>query len=148
MVHISIPKRVFLDTNLLIDLICSREPFVEKAQLIFALGYSGKVSLLISALSFVNTIYVARKYDFSEIREKLSRIAAFVEVVDLSAKGIMDALSSGWKDYEDSLQHQSAVQSHADCIVTRNTADFASSSLPVYSPEEFLALPDVMGYEL
>lgn len=62
MAHISIPERAFLDTNILIDLICSREPFIEKAQLIFALGYSGKVNLLISALSFVNTIYSPEEF--------------------------------------------------------------------------------------
>ena len=55
--------KVYIDTNILIDLVCLREPFAEQAQKLFALGYIGKLSLITSALSFVNTIYIGRKYN-------------------------------------------------------------------------------------
>ena len=43
-------KRLFLDTNVLVDLVCNREPFVDEAKRIFALAYANKVYVGINAL--------------------------------------------------------------------------------------------------
>ena len=58
-------KRIFLDTNVLIDLICCRKPFVQEAERIFVMGDMKKISIGISALSFINTVYIAGKYHFN-----------------------------------------------------------------------------------
>lgn len=131
--------KVFVDTNILIDLVCSREPFVEEAKYLFALGFRGGVSLAVSALSFVNTVYIGRKYGFtkSEIEQSLIAIANFVEVVDLKGTDVVDLLSSEWKDYEDATQHRGALDFGAECVVTRNKKDFHLSVIPVYTIEEF-----------
>lgn len=50
--------KVFVDTNILIDLVCERQPFVEAARRLFAMGYQGRAQLMVSALSIVNTIYI------------------------------------------------------------------------------------------
>lgn len=131
--------RAFIDTNILVDLVLSRQEFLQNAQRVFALGYAGEVQLVVSALSFINTIYLGRKYKFpmDEVYVKLRLIADFVDVADLSGQNVVDMLSSGWKDYEDATQHRSAVEEQADCIVTRNKKDFKSSSIAVLSPVEF-----------
>ena len=69
--------RAYIDTNILVDLVLSRENWLSDAQEIFAVGYAGKVQLIVSALSFVNTIYIARKYKFpvEEVCSKLRLIA-------------------------------------------------------------------------
>ena len=54
--------RAYIDTNILVDLVLARQEFLTDAQRIFALGYAGEVQLTVSALSFVNTVYLARKY--------------------------------------------------------------------------------------
>ena len=54
--------RVYLDTNILVDLVLSRQEFLPDAQRIFALGYAGEIQLMVSALSFVNTVYLGKKY--------------------------------------------------------------------------------------
>ena len=128
--------KVYIDTNILIDLVCLREPFAEQAQKLFALGYIGKLSLITSALSFVNTIYIGRKYNYVDVREKLNEISQFVHVADLKGDTAIWALSCPWKDYEDATQSQSAVIESADCIVTRNKKDFLLSPIPVYTIEE------------
>lgn len=71
--------KVYIDTNILIDLVCSREEYLTEAQLLFSLGYARKVHLVLSALSFVNTVYISRKYKLSsqEIKESLSQIAFY-----------------------------------------------------------------------
>lgn len=132
--------KAYIDTNILIDLVLSRQEFLPDAQRVFALGYADDAQLVISALSFVNTIYLGKKYHFpdADVREKLRIIADFVDVVDLRGQNVVDMLDSEWKDYEDATQHQSAVEEQADCIVTRNKKDYRSSTIEVLTPGEFI----------
>ena len=134
--------KVYVDTNILVDLVCSREEFLPDAQMLFSLGYAGKIRLALSALSFVNTVYIGRKYRFPipEVKASLSRIASFTEVAGLTGDVVTWALSSGWKDYEDATQYRSALSVDADCIVTRNKKDYQKSAIPVYSVEELVML--------
>lgn len=63
-------------------------------------------------------------------------------VLEVPAVGHPDASawrSSGLADFEDALQVGCAVAGRADVVVTRNLADFAGSSVPVMTPESFLA---------
>ena len=132
-------KRAYVDTNILVDLVLSRQEFLPDAQRVFAIGYAGEAQLVVSALSFVNTVYLGRKYKFpmDDVLSKLRMIADFVDVADLSGHNVVDMLNSGWRDYEDATQHRSAIDEQADCIVTRNKKDFKASTLPVLTPLEF-----------
>ena len=136
--------RAYIDTNILVDLVLGRQEFLPDAQRVFALGYAGEAQLMVSALSFVNTVYLARKYNYplDKVYEKLRMIADFVDVVDLRGQNVTDMLSSGWKDYEDATQHRSAIDENSDCIVTRNKKDFKASTIPVMTALEFLATFD------
>ena len=131
--------RAYVDTNILVDLVLARQEFLPDAQRVFAIGYAGEAQLVVSALSFVNTVYLGRKYKFpmDDVLSKLRMIADFVDVSDLSGQNVVDMLNSGWRDYEDATQHRSAIDEQADCIVTRNKKDFKASTLPVLTPLEF-----------
>ena len=131
---------VFVDTNILIDLLCERESFVQSARILFAYGYSGRLTLVLSSLSLVNAVYIARKYGYVDVRERLDDITEFVEVVDLRKEVAKRALTCEWKDYEDAVQYMSAIKENADCIVTRNKKDFGKSVIPVYTIEELMSL--------
>jgi predicted nucleic acid-binding protein len=110
--------RAYVDTNILVDLVLARQEFLPNAQRVFALGYAGEVQLVVSALSFVNTIYLGRKYKYpmNEVCEKLRLIADFVEVADLKGQNVVDMLSSDWKDYEDATQYRSVLQSNRQVL--------------------------------
>ena len=131
--------RAYVDTNILVDLVLSRQEFLPDAQRVFAIGYAGEAQLVVSDLSFVNTVYLGRKYKYpmDDVLSKLRMIADFVDVSDLSGQNVVDMLNSGWRDYEDATQHRSAIDEQADCIVTRNKKDFKASTLPVLTPLEF-----------
>ena len=99
-------KRLFLDTNLMVDLICHREPFFHEAKRLFALAYTNRISIGISALSYINTVYIARKYGFctKEVIESLNRIASFTTITHLEEGTIKDAMNCDWNDFEDAVQ--------------------------------------------
>ena len=127
---------VFVDTNILIDFVCSREPFADAARKFFARGYIGDYDLCTSALSFVNAMYIGHKYNHDEVKSSLMKLSEFVKVLDLQSTTVVEMLSSSWKDYEDATQNQTAILANADCIVTRNKKDFLESSLSVYTISE------------
>ena len=131
---------VFVDTNILLDLLCEREPFVQNARMLFAYGYAGRISLVLSSLSLINAVYISKKYGYVDARERLADITEFVRVVDLYEDVARGALACDWKDYEDAVQYMSAIKVKADCIVTRNKKDFRKSIIPVYTIDEFMSL--------
>mgnify|MGYP002625123823 CR=1 FL=1 len=130
--------KAYIDTDVLIDLVLARQEFLDDAQHVFALGYAGIISLTISPLSVVNTIYLSKRYGFrkEDVMPRLLTISTFVEVTDLCGESVVDLLQSDWKDYEDATQYRCARDVNADCIVTRNKKDFQLSEIEVLTPIE------------
>ena len=133
-------KRVFIDTNVIIDLVAKRQHY-EAAATLFSLADRNQVQLLISSLSIANLNYILGK---SIGREKtlqaLRDLHLLAHITDLTGKVIQLALNdASFKDFEDALQYYSAIEANADVIVTRNSIDFKSSVLPVLSAGEYLA---------
>ncbi len=132
--------KVFVDTNVLVDLVCSRTDFLREASILFDLGYRNEIKLSLCALSFINTYYIGLKYKYPplELQQALMQIQKFVEISDLSGKVIANAFDLQVKDFEDASQYFAAKACDADVIVTRNKKDFAFSSIEVLTPMEFL----------
>ena len=78
--------KIFVDTNILIDFVCSRENFVDDAERLFALGCVEDMQLMTSALSYVTAMYVAHKYDYKSVTETLLAVSEFIEVLDLKVR--------------------------------------------------------------
>ena len=133
--------RVFIDTNVIIDLLAKREPFYVESQKIFSLSDTKQVELIISSLSLVNTYYILNDVmKIKNARLVLGKFKVLVQSNDLSDKIIELALNDlKFKDFEDGIQYYSALQSQCQLIVTRNLKDFKNSKIPVLSPKEFIA---------
>ena len=117
-----------------------RVPFYEDAKRLFALGSIGQFDLVTSSLSIVNTIYIGRKYELPIVKQRIKSILSFVTVCDLQADVVIKSLDSDWQDYEDSVQSMTAMDTFADCIITRNKKDFRKSVIPVYTIDELMSL--------
>lgn len=132
--------KVLVDTNVLIDYICSRSTFCDSAESLFALGMIGKVELYVTDISVINTLYVGRKYGFSQqdLSFQLQRILSFIHISLINDEVINNALDSAWNDKEDAVQYFSALASFAEVIITRNVKDYALSSIPAVAPTDFL----------
>ena len=132
--------RAFVDTNILIDYLCRREPFFLSAKAVFASCYLGKIEIVLSGLSIVNILYICRKQNLEALKLSLIGLSQYIEIVDLPSCTVLSGLRSDWDDYEDFLQYETAIVNNCDCILTRNIEDFSKSSLPVYSSEDFMRL--------
>lgn len=131
-------RKLFLDTNVVIDLLDKRDPFYRAAVSIFSLAYEGKVLLYVSPMTYATASYLLRKQGRDKMRLLLRNFRQLSKVTVADERVVDDALASDFGDYEDALQYYSALRENVEAIITRNTKDFADSSLPVLTPDEFL----------
>ncbi|MBW8325667.1 MAG: PIN domain-containing protein [Prolixibacteraceae bacterium] len=133
-------KSLFLDTNIVIDLLAKREPFYRSAAQLFSMADKMKIQLSVSALTFANTNYILLKERKpEEAKLILRKLKLLVKVVSLDDKIIGLSLNdSDFKDYEDAIQYYTALENEDDMIVTRNLKDFQRSKIPVLTAEQFL----------
>lgn len=132
-------RKVFLDTNVIIDLIINREPFVKEAEEIFIAKDKYNYEVIVSALTIANLAY-----SIDRLKKKphgpIAKLLPLIKIVSLTSSIIDETVVSIFDDFEDGLQHSSALAAKADVIVTRNEKDFKHSLVPVLSPQEFLDL--------
>ena len=132
-------KRVFIDTNVMLDLLGERKPFYDPIAKIATLAEKDVLTLIVSPLSFATVNYFLAKFENTRVaREKLRKFKIISEICSLDEQTIEKGLNSSMKDFEDTLQYFSATDANCDIIITRNGKDFKSSLLPVMTAEEFL----------
>ena len=132
--------KVFLDTNIVIDLLAKREPFYNHAAQIFSLADKMKIQLYVSALTFANTNYILLKERKpEEAKSILRKLKLIVNIISLDDKIIGLSLNdTDFRDYEDAIQYYSAIENGIETIITRNLKDFQKSKIPVLTAEQYL----------
>jgi predicted nucleic acid-binding protein len=133
-------SRIFLDTNVILDLLGERVPFFDSIAKVATLADQKKLTLIVSPLSFTTIDYVLNKYETSEsVLNKLRKFKIICEVCEVNEETIDKALNSSFKDFEDAVQYFSALQSNCSMIITRNGKDFKHSTIPIMTAEEYLS---------
>ena len=131
-------KKVFLDTNIIVDLIADRKPFSKYSIEIFKKAEEKKIKLFTSSHSIATTHYLLKKYLEEKIlRDVLYNLLDYVTIIAVDTDVLKKGLRSKHKDFEDSIQILCASTiEKIDCIVTRNTKDFRDSEILVLTPDE------------
>jgi predicted nucleic acid-binding protein len=131
--------RALIDTNILLDLVLDRAPFVEDATAIWEACRTEQFVGYVSAISPLNVFYVVRRArDASIARQAVEDILAVFDICGVDGDALKTALTLPLKDFEDAGQLAGALAYQLDAIVTRDPDDFAGASLPLYSPADFL----------
>ena len=103
-------QKVFLDTNVLPDCLFDREGFAQDAAAILVAGQDGKASLCVSALTFANIAYIARrKYKGELLYALLESVRKMCEVAPIDESVIDNALVLQAHDFEDAIQYCSGT---------------------------------------
>jgi len=135
-------KKLFLDTNIIVDLIADRKPFSKYAIQIFQKAELKEIELFTSSHSIATTHYLLKKYlAEKELRDVLYNLLDYITVIAVDVDILKKGLRSNHKDFEDSIQILCASSiEKIDCIVTRNTKDFKASEIPAFNPDEILSI--------
>ena len=135
-------KKIFIDTNIVIDLLSRREPYYEEAAGLFSLADKKIIELSISSLTIANTSYtLLRRTNSITAKEILRKLRLIIKILPLDDKIIGIALNdNSFDDFEDGLQYFTAIENRQDLIITRNLKDFKNSALPVMTAKQFLEM--------
>jgi len=132
--------KVLLDTNVVLDHLLAREPYVDAAEQVMSLVDGGRLEGLICSTTVTTIHYLASKaVGASSAAEHVRKLLMMFDVAGVDRDVLRNALDSGFADFEDAVLHEAARRSGAAAIVTRDAKDFAVSELPVFSPVELLA---------
>jgi len=133
-------KRIFLDTNIIIDVLERRAPFYVFAANIMNLGVTGEVELYVSTLTIVNCMYIVRKkLGKLAVLEKIRMLRRIVRISPMNEIELDNALLSNMVDLEDAVQYNSALAAGCDMIITRNVKHFPKYGIPIITADDYFS---------
>jgi predicted nucleic acid-binding protein len=128
--------KILLDCDVLLDVMAGREKFLAGSARVLDACESGKINGAIAWHTLGNAYYLAE--DGQKALKFFEDLLSFVEVVGGDTELALEAIHSGFSDFEDALQSACAKQFEADFIVTRNVKDYKLSPIKAVLPSEFI----------
>ncbi len=131
--------KVFVDTDIILDLLAMREPHYQFSARLFSMADEGELKLYVSSLSFSNLNYIlSKQFSAAQARKKLLTFKTLVTVLSVSEKSVDLALNSDFNDFEDALQYFTALEFKISTLLTRNLKDFKKADISVLTAEQYL----------
>jgi predicted nucleic acid-binding protein len=131
-------KKVFLDSDIILDSLLQRPPFDLHAMNLIALAPTGRIDIVTSSIAFINVNYFLNKFDKTNKSRLLKGLRSVISIAEVGELIIDAALNSSFLDFEDAIQYFTAISTKADVIITRNSKDYKQASIPVMTAEQFL----------
>ena len=132
--------RVLLDTNVILDALLNRQPFVAEAQQILQAVDRAQVSAYLTATTITDIFYLARKaLGKGPTIKAINFCLDTFQICAVDKQTLQTAAKLKGNDFEDNLQIACAIASGLDAIVTRDKADFKTAAITVMEPAELLS---------
>lgn len=132
-------KKVFIDSDIILDLLAKREPHYIFAARLFTLIDQRKIIGFTSPIVFANLHYLLKKLKSnSSALTSLRKLKTLIKILPVDERVIEQSLNSNFTDFEDAIQYFTAVNNGITILLTRNKTDYKKSKIPIASAEEFL----------
>jgi len=135
---------LFVDSDVFIDVLVKRKPFVTESYELFKAQYNNKAQLFTTASIILNVQYTGNKLlGKAAAKTAIKKLLQFVKICLTSKETILKACNSSFADVEDAVQYYSAAADIAiDFLVTRNVKDYkqADTHLKIITPAEAIRI--------
>jgi predicted nucleic acid-binding protein len=132
-------KKVFIDSDIILDLLAERPLFYDDAAKIFSWAYKKKMELYTTAVVAANVFYILRKVNGNDkSKEQLKDLRLLVKILPIDENIVDMALSSKFNDFEDGLQYYTAKERNLFGIITRNLRDYKIKDIVIQTSKEFV----------
>ncbi|AFY60819.1 PIN domain-containing protein [Synechococcus sp. PCC 6312] len=129
--------RLLIDTNVVLDFLQEREPFVESAAELFARIDRGEIEGFIAATTITNIYYIVRRGVGAIVaKNSVIQILSSLNICTVDQEVLEQAIKLNFQDYEDAVQYSCAIAYNLDAIVTRDLSGFVNSEIPVVLPND------------
>ena len=131
--------RLFVDSDVILDLVLQREDHFEFAQNLFVQYQQGKCALCTSSIVLANMHFIIRKlHDIKFANSSVLFVNKHFKIIDANNDDIENSIQSKFSDFEDGVQYFAALRSKKiDVVVTRNVKDYKHALLPVFTPKQW-----------
>lgn len=134
---------LYLDTNIILDLIEERKPFYKYAQSIFSRKDKNLIRLYTSSLNFANLHFIiSKKTNKENATNALLKLKTLIDILPLDEKIIQLSLASGFNDFEDAIQYYTAIEHNIPVLITRDIKDYKKANISVMTSEQYLGIGD------
>lgn len=131
---------LFVDTDIVLDLLARREPFYPAAAQLFSQAEVGSVTLCVSSLTFSNLFYILRKQVSGQQAHRILRtFKQLVSVIAVDDAIFEQALQAGFTDFEDALQYFAALSAGCTALITRNVRHNRKAAIKIITAEMYCA---------
>jgi len=132
-------KKLFIDSDIILDVLATRDNFYEPAASLFDLGYEGKLELFTTAVVLANVFYILRrKHGIEKSKEQIKQLRQIMKILPIDGSMVDDVLTSKFSDFEDGLQYFAAKEHSIPVIITRNIKDYKEKDLIMQTADEFI----------
>ena len=134
-------KKILFDTNVVLDVLLDRQPYVEACAAAWAAVETGVSEGMLAAHAVTTLHYLVRK-EMGNIKAKriISAILRVFGVATVDGAVVQEALQLPFSDFEDAVTAAAARLAGCECIVTRNPRGFHGSPVRSLTPEAVTAL--------
>ncbi|MFQ5603687.1 MAG: type II toxin-antitoxin system VapC family toxin [bacterium] len=133
--------KIFIDSDIILDLLAKRNPHYDYAARLFTLVEKKQIKAYTSPLVFANIHYLLRKLTSNEqAKQNLRKLRTLVKILSIDKKVIDLSLFSEFKDFEDAIQYHTANNNGLKFLITRNKSDYKNTKITVCTAEECLKM--------
>lgn len=134
------PKRIFLDANVLVTVLCNEYPRFGACARVLSLADDKRFEVYTSPLCLAIGAYFAEKKNSKKVaRKKIALLAEKLEITTMGPKAVeLTMADERITDIEDGFQYHSAVGAGCTSIVTYDKHDWKFLTIEVLDPEAFL----------
>ena len=135
---------VLLDTNIILDVLLKREPFLEKSSLVMLLSEKKLIDGYVTASSITDIFFLTNVTykDKQKSLELLKSLLKTVNIASVTGNEIYRAVDLNWSDFEDAVQYSAGENIQASYIITRDIKGYTDSTIPAVLPADFLTIID------
>ena len=128
--------RVLIDTNVVLDFLQGRQPFLEHAARLFERIDSEEIEGFIAATTITNIYYIIRRAAGREVaQDAIAQVLTDLTICAVDLEVLQQAFALNFDDFEDAVQYACAMMHRVDVIVTRDVRGFIDAEIPVVLPE-------------
>ncbi len=136
-------EKVFVDSDIVLDLLSARQPHYPHAAELFTLADEDTIKIYVSSLTFANVHYVlSKQLSAGQARKMLLKFKTLIHVLSVNDKIIELALASDFKDFEDAIQYNTAIENDISTLLTRNLKDFKKANITILTAQQYLQTMD------
>ncbi|HBF13138.1 MAG TPA: hypothetical protein DDW49_07105 [Deltaproteobacteria bacterium] len=134
-------KKIFVDTNILLDIFLERVPFFRPAQVLWTLAENRKIQAGISALAVSHVFFIIQRKSSTDAAYKaITALTETFRIVDTTSRVISKAMKDHFPDFEDGIQYHCALKFKAKAIISRDRRGFEKSKIPLMEATEYLSV--------